>query len=347
MSKPFMNTNKFSLIGIVKDSETKYNTRVKLNTGTICNYKCKFCYTKNKLHLKPNIEKIYQQIDKLYSFGFREMDMSGGEPSILPEFFDLLDYCKNKGIKVSTLTNGFKFANMEFCKKAQKHGLNEILFSLHGSNEELHDRIVGHKGAFEKILKAIKNAKELGMTVRINCTVFNENYKTLYNEYPKLINELNPFEVNFIELNYFNEAHDNEKQNLKELVDAIKFAIDNINCELINVRYVPFCYMQGYEKHCVNYFQHIYDPYDWNMLSYAKNIDEYKDKPLLDSAYKIAGEHRLADFYKDEKCRRCKYFYICDGMKNEIGEENDVFPIDGKKIHNVNHFRIDFFNKNC
>ena len=128
-------------VGLDVNYDTKLCNRAKLDTGTYCNYKCSFCYYKNSLDKIDDLEVIKGRIDYLRECGVEEVDLSGGESSIHPDWFDILDYCG--GFDVSTLSNGHRFSNISFMKKSQDHGLKEILFSLHGYDEESHDNLVG------------------------------------------------------------------------------------------------------------------------------------------------------------------------------------------------------------
>lgn len=337
----------FSTCGLEFDLKEPQNNRAKVDTGTLCNYHCEFCYYKDKLKEKDSLENVKKRVDALYRFGIREFDLSGGEPSILPYFFDILDYCSKFGT-VSCLSNGFKFADINFCKKAKEHGLNEILFSLHGSNPEIHDKIVGKTLAFKNLIQAIKNCQKLGIRVRINCTVYDKNYQLLGTEYADLINNLKPFEVNFIQMNYFDGNSDYQPLKLDVLCSAIKTCIDKIkdNVKLINVRYVPFCYMQGYEKYQTNYYQLLYDIYDWNIPSYTFNVEKLKEcdqEQRLKVGFDAAKQNRCNGFVKPDECKQCRYFFICDGLKKGLENINDVYPVEGQKITDINYFRHGFF----
>jgi MoaA/NifB/PqqE/SkfB family radical SAM enzyme len=138
----------FSTIGLKLDLETPMNERARLNTGFFCNYGCEFCYYKDKLDQRDSLKVITDRVDDIYNYGIRQVDLSGGESSIEPNWFKILDYCKTKGMTVSTLSHGGKFSDYEFLKKSKEHGLTEILFSLHGSNKEIHEKITKRKGSF-------------------------------------------------------------------------------------------------------------------------------------------------------------------------------------------------------
>lgn len=336
------NTQLFSTAGCRCPRDEQPCRRAVVNVGPLCNYKCEFCYFKHDLKSSLSLDQVKAKIDQLYDYGFREFDLTGGEPSIRRDFFDILDYCSQRGT-VSCLSNGYKFADREFCERAQQHGLNEILFSLHGTNAEQHDAIVGRKGAFERLLAAIRNCKHLGYRVRINCTVYEANAPTLDSEYVELINSLDVFEVNFICINYFSDNCDYKEQPLDIITNAIKRAIDGLKCPLINVRYVPYCYMQGYERYVTGYYQLIYDIYDWNLTSYRHTevlprvADFWRDQ--MDDAKNM----RCQGFHKGDECRRCQWYFICDGIKN--GMTAPCKPVPGKPLTDVIHYRHGFFKR--
>jgi MoaA/NifB/PqqE/SkfB family radical SAM enzyme len=343
--------NEMSVQGIVMDTITPQCNRAKLNTGTFCNYDCEFCYYTDLLDVKTPFEVVKERADYLRDYGITEVDLSGGESSVSPDWFRILDYCNENFEHVSCLSHGGRFSNIEFLKESQDHGLKEILFSLHGATSEAHDTITRRKGSFNRIVQAIKNAKELGIIVRINSTVYYKNYFQLANEYADLINELDPLEVNFITLNYW-EGVRIEKENVTyaDMTEQIKRCIDRLNKKIvINVRFVPYCYMEGYEKYVCDQYQHIYDPWDWNRAMLTDEFDPdidttktYSEEEKLAFAHKQCASHRNRFYRKELSCLKCKYFYICDGIENEIAG-TPVYPVDGEKIKEVTFFRKDHF----
>jgi len=313
------------------------NNRAKLDTGTECNYNCYFCYYKDKLDIRDSYNTIINRAKKLKELGIIEVDLSGGESSIHPNWFEILDYCNKNFENVSCLSNGSKFKDYDFLEKSKKYGLTEILFSLHGYDEKSHDKIVNHKDAWKDILQSIENAKKLQIQVRINCTVTKHNYQHL-NSFAKIINSIKPHQINFLPLNYWENADKLKTENYKELSNSIKSAIDIIQDIEINVRYIPFCFMKGYEKYVVNTLQHIYDLKDWNICAYHyQDLSKYKE---------IAKRNILNTYFKPKKCYSCDYFHICDGIEYKYKDKDIINPIkeeknNGKDIRNPMYFRTD------
>jgi radical SAM protein with 4Fe4S-binding SPASM domain len=338
---------KFSTAGLNLDTVEPHNKRARLNTGFLCNYNCEFCYYKDRLTERDSLETIKARVDDIYNYGIREIDLSGGESSVEPNWFPILDYCREKGFYISTLSHGGKFCKMDFLQKSYDHGLREVLFSLHGSNAELHDKITDRKKSFERILQAIDNCQKLGMCVRINCTVYDLNHELLATEYSDLIQRIKPFQVNFIALNYDTDNADFRAIDYQSISKSIKKCIDNLtpHVKYINVRYIPFCYMQGYERHVVNYYQHVYDIYDWNLAIYNHNIDtskEYTELEKLRHSHEAAKHFRMNAYYKDDGCKKCKYNFICDGVEKQL-KDTPLHPVEGKPITEVNYYRRGFY----
>lgn len=320
------------------DYDTPYCNRGKLDTGTHCNYRCGFCYYYNKLDVVTPLDEVKQRIDHLVECGIKEADLSGGESSIHREWLEILDYCNDKGLKTSCLSNGSMFSKYDFLEESKNHGLREILFSLHGFDEEIHNKMVGVKAGFRKITKAIENANDLGIKVRLNCTVTQDNYKKLDTEFVDLVHKYDVAQVNFLTLNYWDDATSQDVFPYKQATNAIKRSIDKLNVPDIRVRYTPFCYMEGYEKHLYGYYQHIYDLSDWNIATYDHKIDpkEYKGNELLE-LHKSAEKQRNNTYKKNKECLDCVHYFICDGYEKNF-DYLEVFPKKGKKITRVTHY---------
>ena len=322
---------------VSKNVEDKPCLRAKLDTGTFCNYDCSFCYYQGFLKDTLALNKIKEQADHLRTYGIQDIELSGGESSISKDWFDILDYVKDFR-HISTLSHGGKFANKEFIQKSYDKGLREILFSMHGGSERVHNKATG-RTSFSNLLKAISNAKELGMIVRINCTVYHMNYTELV-EHAELCKTLDPLEVNYIALNYFESAQHTTPVLYKDIAPHIQDALDILegHIKYLNVRYIPFCFMKGYEKYVCDTYQHIYDRYDWNLETYGIEYFPYSHEsntPNISLAYAAAKEGRENHYSKPRECITCSRLAICDG----VDTKDIVSVIPGRIITNPVHFR--------
>jgi len=156
-----------------------------------CNLHCQHCYydpefLKNELEfsdLVKILEKFIKQV-KIWQLP-REtvrISLTGGEPFVRKEFFELLQKCyENQNLFFyGILTNGI-LLNRENIKKIKDLKISYVQVSLEGM-EKINDSIRG-KGTFNKIIKALILLKKEKIPVSISMTVSKVNVT----EVPKVI----------------------------------------------------------------------------------------------------------------------------------------------------------------
>lgn len=136
-----------------------------------CNLRCNFCYAKNtgyNVKNSLNFNNIKRIVDLSKEAGIQYIVLTGGEPTLYNELFDVVKYIKLKGLKPTIATNGISFANLEFCKKIIDSGIEYIDISVKGFNSKSYVKTTGIDG-YEKCLKAISNLSMLG--ANFNCSM--------------------------------------------------------------------------------------------------------------------------------------------------------------------------------
>jgi pyruvate-formate lyase-activating enzyme len=132
-----------------------------VRTVTACASRCLFCLdgdTPRNVYLSESEVKADLLLGR-EARGAWKVILSGGEASLHPLFPEFIRYAHSIGYgRVQTVTNGWRYADREFYERCVQAGLGEITFSLHGHTAELHNRLTRHKGAFERIVKAIRRA---------------------------------------------------------------------------------------------------------------------------------------------------------------------------------------------
>lgn len=117
-----------------------------------CDLKCKHCYIG-----EPNTEKELdtKQAKKLIScIGKMKIPllfMTGGEPLLRTDIFDLIETCKEYDIITVLSSNGL-LINKEVAKKLRQNNIHYIAVSVYGP-PPVHDEIVGLPGSFEKLME--------------------------------------------------------------------------------------------------------------------------------------------------------------------------------------------------
>jgi MoaA/NifB/PqqE/SkfB family radical SAM enzyme len=345
--------------------------RVKIVTGLKCNIQCVFCYYRDNLHA-PNRKFEEIRSDLLYARnrGITEVDFSGGEPTVHPDLPRVIEEAKSIGVdKVCIISNGLRFANKEYAATLKNAGLDEILFSVHGSSEKTHDEITRIQGSFRKISKAISNASSEGIQIRTNTVVNRINYNDLMAIGNFLI-PFHPVQMNFITINDWCFAKNLVEKlmlSYSEMSSKLKEVCDLLDPHVsaVNVRYIPFCFMKGYEKFVCNHRQVKFDPYEWvprvrARLEIQNNFWRYLG--ILGYGYSAGGVFRktfrmspadildesvveaLRRWYykKSESCEECNLESICDGVEKTYDEQfglDELNPFVGEKITDPVFFR--------
>jgi heme b synthase len=100
--------------------------------------------------------------------------LTGGEPLLRPDIFDIAEYGTSLGLRMVMAPNG-TLVTAQTAAKMAKAGIRRISISLDGATAERHDAFRGVPGAFEGALSGIKRAKAAGIEFQINTTVTKTN----------------------------------------------------------------------------------------------------------------------------------------------------------------------------
>ena len=149
------------------------------NFTNACNLRCKHCYQNASLPLPSELtlEEKLNVINQLDRAGIPLIALSGGEPTIHPDFLKIVEEGSRRGIYMAVATNGLRFSSMEFTEKALKAGLKYVEVSLDSVNPEIHDEIRGVKGAWETTINGVRNLVEMNASVGLAMTVTKLNYR--------------------------------------------------------------------------------------------------------------------------------------------------------------------------
>lgn len=148
------------------------------NLTSICNLSCKHCYYSAKLTPDPDelsTTELKNIIDDLALLQIPTILLSGGEPLMRKDIFDISKYITSKKIEVGLSTNGtlIKEHNIHKIKDA---GINYVGISLDGF-EKTHDMFRGKKGAFKMAEEAISVCiqNNIIVSVRLTLTKYNKD----------------------------------------------------------------------------------------------------------------------------------------------------------------------------
>jgi MoaA/NifB/PqqE/SkfB family radical SAM enzyme len=147
-----------------------------INNKRVCPLECVCCYADYGELM--NIEKPLEThewkeiIDKCKDAGIPMLTFTGGEPLTRPDIVELVRYSSWFVTRLNT--SGYNLTK-ELAVKLHDASLDGIQITLYSDNSEIHNSLVGRKGAFEKTIAGIKNALDAGLSVSINTPLVEKN----------------------------------------------------------------------------------------------------------------------------------------------------------------------------
>ena len=140
-----------------------------------CTYSCSYCSFASTPHVSGEIstEGGMRIVDEIYDFGASWFGISGGEPLLRKDLFDIIGHAREIGLDVSLITNG----NLVEGKIFDNLVRNEVhtAISVDGT-KETNDALRG-KGAYAKAVSAIEKLSKEGLLDCFVTTLTNVNYK--------------------------------------------------------------------------------------------------------------------------------------------------------------------------
>ncbi len=130
---------------------------------TRCNHACPHCYNVWKAvdypcEELPTGETLQLLESMLEQSGASLVTISGGEPLLRPDLFEIVDFLAARGIGINLISNGSLLTESAI----QRLGPKRISFfelPLLGASAETHDELSGRRGAFDDVTRAVADLK--------------------------------------------------------------------------------------------------------------------------------------------------------------------------------------------
>lgn len=138
---------------------------IRLETNKSCNLHCRYCYAQSgedsaKIVDIKNLKKIILESKELGTKSV--VVIGGGEPTLHPNFRDLIDYIDSLGIIPVIFSNTILMTE-ELAGFLYKHNAS-VMGKLDSFKPEVQDYLAGREGASEEIRKGFDNLKKTGFS---------------------------------------------------------------------------------------------------------------------------------------------------------------------------------------
>jgi len=156
-----------------------------------CNNDCAHCY--NVEHSSPtsfgeetgrragelSTSDWKRVIDKAWELGIPHIIFTGGEPTMRGDLPELVAHAEENGQITGLNTNARRLSDPSYVEKLVAAGLDHVQITVESNNPEVHDRLVGSKGAFPQTIKGLKNVLASPLYVMTNTTMLRTNAHTI------------------------------------------------------------------------------------------------------------------------------------------------------------------------
>lgn len=139
-----------------------------------CNLNCKFCYLEHSEENELSTEEIKSYLDQLAGFGSLFLCLTGGEPLLRQDFWDIAWHANSLGFAINLKTNG-TLIDKKTADRLARFNLYRVDISLLGATPGVHDGITQVEGSLEKTISAVRFLRERDMNVFLMSTIVKEN----------------------------------------------------------------------------------------------------------------------------------------------------------------------------
>lgn len=290
---------------ITEHEEAAHEKRNWVRLTFDCNNRCVFCLDSDTHDGEiRDREDIKHEILDGRRKGASRLILSGGEPTIHPNFVDFVRLGKRAGYPwIQTVTNGRLFAYPEFLAKCLDAGLNEITFSIHGPNAKVHDALVGVKGAYEQEIAGLRAALADGRPVVNVDVVINRGNVRHLPEMLRMYIEMGVREFDLLQVvpfgRAFTEGRDTLFYDIEEMRPYLLAALEFSKRPDVHIWFnrFPPQHLEGYE-HLIQ------DPYKLN--------DEVRGRK--EEFARLLDEGVQLDCRDPARCRYCYLERLCDTL---------------------------------
>lgn len=314
---------------------------VDIKFGYSCNNNCIHCviagHKERLLNEKKPIDRptdeIKEHILDAKRKGAKSVVFTGGEVTIRPDFFELLEFAKTNRMRASLQTNGRSFCVKEFAGKTL--GISPDMHfevAIHSNSKDAHDKITRVEGSFSQTIQGIKNLIECG-TKRVNFKVVISRLN--FQDLEKIVALAHEVGVKQVDIAY-PHGMGNARKHWFEIVpkyteiysSVIRAASFGREAGVkVTFEAIPFCFLNGFEN-CASELRYL-EEYIKGTATELRQVDE----PTINWQ-----QERLRIKSKPIQCKECKYYAVCEGMWCEYlelygGEE--FKPVKGKKITSI------------
>lgn len=145
-----------------------------------CNLKCPHCEVRGgEAEADPPLTHVYRMIDSIATVPeFRMLVLTGGEPLLRRDIYEVVRYARDNGFEVTIATNG-TLISREAARRLSSLDITGVAVSLDFVESEFHDGFRGVHGTWGRVMDGVRNAIEEGLYLQVNIALSKLNLHEL------------------------------------------------------------------------------------------------------------------------------------------------------------------------
>ena len=313
-----------------------------------CNAKCKHCGSKAGENINIDTELTTQEIKdtfnsiaKKYCANEILINVTGGEPLLRKDLFEVMTYANKLGFHWGMTTNGIQI-NDEIIEKMKSSGMDTISISIDGL-KDTHNEFRGVPNSYERIIENVEKLKKanfldwLQITTVINKTNINE-LEELYS----IMKDLNINSWRILSIEPIGRANENEELLLKkeDYENLLTFIRNKRKISKFDIKYGCNHFLgMKFEKEVRQHM--FFCVAGFTTASILYNGDIYVCPSVERRKELVQGNIRTDDFvdvwenrfkwFRDENKFKCKECEQCKDWKYCLGDSLHTWDFDNNR----------------
>ncbi len=139
-----------------------------------CNERCVHCYLDHDAPGEMTTAEIKSILKQLAESGTFFLSISGGEPLLRRDCFEILEYARALRFNVKLKTNAVMIGSKEAARLLEL-GIEQIQISIYSDRPEVHDAITKLPGSLRRSIAAIRRLTDQGLKISITNVLMKQN----------------------------------------------------------------------------------------------------------------------------------------------------------------------------
>ncbi|MFJ3673987.1 radical SAM protein [Streptomyces sp. NPDC090106] len=149
--------------------------RASWEINLFCNFGCKHCYLGERPLAGLSWQDKVKLIDIFRDCGVLWLQITGGEPTVDPDFEGAYRYAYRQGMMLTVSTNASRLWKPEILRLFGTCPPYRVVVSMYGASEQSFDELTQRHGAWKNFHKGMAAARNAGLPLRVSVVITEDN----------------------------------------------------------------------------------------------------------------------------------------------------------------------------